>query len=60
MDAATGTVQEAKDHYPFGLLLPSRSATATTEAREGFTGHEQDGETGLHYAGARYYHERLR
>ena len=29
--------------------------TPGTETAEDYTGHELDGETGMHYAGARYY-----
>jgi RHS repeat-associated protein len=47
------TVVESYDFDPWGLLLPGRSLLGPT--REGFTGKEQDGETGLDYFGARYY-----
>jgi RHS repeat-associated protein len=47
------TVVESYDYDPFGLLLPGRTLAGST--REGFTGKEQDAETGLHYFGARYY-----
>ena len=40
------------DYYPFGLVMPS---SVTEETKEGFTGREQDEETGLYYFGARYY-----
>ena len=46
---------EARDYYPFGLRMPGRSVTAGTPAVEDYTGHELDSETGMHYAGARYY-----
>ena len=45
---------ETRDYYPFGLRMPGRSVTAGTPA-EDYTGHELDAETGMHYAGARYY-----
>ena len=35
--------------------MPGRSVTSGEPTREGFTGHEYDGETGWIYAGARYY-----
>ena len=44
-----------KDYYPFGLQMPGRTLTQGPQADEDFTGHELDDETGLHYAGARYY-----
>ena len=47
-----GTVQETRDYYPYGLRLPGRTTAASTPALEDYTGHELDGETGLHYAGA--------
>ena len=53
--AGNGTVQETRDYYPFGLMMPGRETTEATGAKEDYTGHELDAETGLHYAGARYY-----
>ena len=50
-----GQVVERKDYYPFGLQMPGRTLTQGPPADEDFTGHELDPETGLHYAGARYY-----
>jgi RHS repeat-associated protein len=44
---------EAYDYEPWGLLMPGR--TLGSETKEGFTGKEQDAETGLSYFGARYY-----
>jgi len=35
--------------------MPGRQYTQGPKTREGFTGHELDAETGLNYAGARYY-----
>jgi len=35
--------------------MPGRSVTTGTPAVEDYTGHELDVETGMHYAGARYY-----
>jgi len=52
---ASGTVQEARDYYPFGLEMPGRTTLTGTGAREGFTGKERDAETDLDYFGARYY-----
>lgn len=51
----SGTVVETRDHYPFGMEMPGRSYVSGTKAKENFTGHELDDETGLIYAGARYY-----
>jgi RHS repeat-associated protein len=53
--AGNGTVQETRDYYPFGLMMPGRETTEATGAKEDYTGHELDAETSLHYAGARYY-----
>ncbi|RMG23209.1 MAG: hypothetical protein D6732_24955 [Methanobacteriota archaeon] len=52
---ASGSVVEAHDYYPFGLLMPGREYQSGSETKEKFTGKEQDGETGLDYFGARYY-----
>jgi len=52
---AGGNVREARDYYPFGLQMPGRVYVQGSETREGFTGHELDQETGMYYAGARYY-----
>ncbi len=52
---ASGTVLETRDYYPFGLEMPGRSFVSGTKAKENFTGHELDAESGLIYAGARYY-----
>lgn len=35
--------------------MPGRTYVSGTPTREGYTGHELDAETGLNYAGARYY-----
>jgi RHS repeat-associated protein len=35
--------------------MPDRTLADATNAKEDYTGHERDAETGLHYAGARYY-----
>jgi RHS repeat-associated protein len=47
------TVVESYDYEPWGLLMPGRTLGSGT--KEGFTGKEQDTETGLSYFGARYY-----
>ena len=52
---ASGTVVEAHDYYPFGLLMPGRDSQSGSETKEKFTGKERDTETGLAYFGARYY-----
>ena len=48
-----GVVVESYDYDPWGVLMPGRTLAGPT--REGFTGKEQDAETGLTYFGARYY-----
>jgi RHS repeat-associated protein len=35
--------------------MPDRTLAEASSAKEDYTGHERDAETGLHYAGARYY-----
>src|SRR5690625_767764 len=52
---SSGTVLETRDYYPYGLERPGRSYLSGTKAKENFTGHERDAETGMLYAGARYY-----
>ncbi|RMF54607.1 MAG: hypothetical protein D6748_16235 [Calditrichaeota bacterium] len=52
---ASGTVVEAHDYFPFGLLMPRRTYQSGSETKEKFTGKERDSETGLDYFGARYY-----
>lgn len=42
------------DYYPFGMQMPGR-VMENESPRERFTGHELDPETGLIYAGARFY-----
>ncbi|MEX2345025.1 MAG: Ser-Thr-rich GPI-anchored membrane family protein [Balneolaceae bacterium] len=51
-----GTVLEAFDYYPFGLLMPKRN-TAGANTLEKFTGKERDmeGNLNLDYFGARFY-----
>ena len=48
-----GAAVEGRDYEPFGAEVAWRR-TAAAGPREGYTGHERDGETGLVYAGARY------
>ena len=50
-----GNVTESSDYYPFGLQMPGRGFLfGNIATKEGFTGKEQDGETGWHYHGARF------
>ena len=54
----------AQDYYPFGMMMPERSYTATTKGyRFGFNGKEQDdevnGEGNAYDFGARMYDSRL-
>jgi RHS repeat-associated protein len=55
MRAATqgASITESYDFEPWGLLMPGRTRSGST--KEGFTGKEQDVETGLTYFGARYF-----
>ena len=57
---AAGTVKEALDYYPFGLLMPGRTYQSGSETKEKFTGKERDAETRLDYFGARYYRSERR
>ena len=51
----TGLVTSQTDYYPFGLVMPNQSEVGAEKTKENYTGHELDEETGLVYAGARYY-----
>ena len=51
-----GEVVSYSDYYPFGLEMAGRSSlTEIAKPKENYTGHELDEESGLVYAGARYY-----
>ena len=51
-----GEVVHYEDYYPYGLSMPGRTEDNAGKAPfERYTGHELDAETGLLYAGARYY-----
>ena len=51
-----GVIWSTDDYYQYGLEMPGRSyASSHAPTRENYTGHELDAETGLLYAGARYY-----
>jgi RHS repeat-associated protein len=50
-----GDVVEAYDYYPFGLQSRSYKEKGDPLTKETFTGKEQDGESNLHYFGARFY-----
>jgi len=50
-----GEVVSRDDYYPFGLQQEGRSVVGHTRTQENYTGHQLDTETGLLYAGARYY-----
>lgn len=52
---AAGTVLQATDYYPFGLIMDGRSYLSGSSAKEKFTGQERDDETGFDYFGARFY-----
>jgi RHS repeat-associated protein len=49
----TYLLRYAADYYPYGKVL--REWTATTQEKYLYTQHERDKETGLDYAGARFY-----
>lgn len=52
--SASTTEVQALDYYPFGTIRINSKATGFDETRK-FTGYEYDGQSDLHYAGARYY-----
>ncbi len=58
---AQGQTISRNDYLPFGENLYTSQRTATSKygvqdnVKQGFTGYERDGETGLDYAKARYY-----
>src|SRR5690554_6906214 len=56
---ASGTVLQATDYYPFGLIMDGRSYLSGSRTKEGFTGKERDDETGFDYFGARTYSSEL-
>lgn len=49
---ASGVVAERTSYGPFGAVL---GQSGPLNAKRGYTGHEEDAETGLVYAEARYY-----
>ncbi len=62
---ANGTITSRSDYMPYGeeiVSLGGRSSAekyVTDDVRQGFTGYERDGETGLEYAQARIYTSKL-
>ncbi len=54
---ASGAVHEHAEHLPFGEGWVQQSS-GTDVGSHRFHGHQLDGETGLHYVGARYYDPR--
>jgi RHS repeat-associated protein len=53
---SAGNIKYDADHYPWGGELPFVNNDPN---KYKFGGHEQDGETGLYYYGARHYHSAL-
>ncbi len=51
---AAGAVKARADYAPFGSPIPT--STPGPLPREQFTGQQRDGEVGLDYFGARFYH----
>jgi RHS repeat-associated protein len=51
---SAGAIVELLDYYPYGGIRLDEKSGSFTEQRK-FTGYEYDTETGLNYAGARYY-----
>ncbi len=57
---AQGSIENVRDHYPYGLLMNGRNYSSNPEgARFQYTGHQYDGETTFGYHGARYYNREL-
>lgn len=52
-----GMVAERSEYGPFGALVES---TGSIKSKRGYTGHQEDTETGLVYAGARHYNPTIR
>ena len=50
-----GNLVEAKDYYPYGETRVEQEGTSGHKPDYGFTGKEEDKESGLHYFGARFY-----
>ena len=50
-----GNLVEAKDYYPYGETRVGQEGTSGHKPDYGFTGKEEDTESGLHYFGARFY-----
>ncbi len=50
---SSGTVVEAHDYYPFGLLMPGRDYQSGSETKEKFMGKEWDEERSAYHLGAR-------
>jgi RHS repeat-associated protein len=51
---SAGALEEVADYYPYGEVRIDEKSGAFSEQRK-FTGYEYDGDTGLNYAGSRYY-----
>lgn len=53
-------ISAARDHYPYGKIMPGRAFETDVEGkRYQFTGHEYDNEVNYEYHGARYYNREL-
>lgn len=50
--SASGVIAESTSYGPFGAAL---ATSGTLNSKRGYTGHEEDADTGLVYAEARYY-----
>jgi RHS repeat-associated protein len=59
MTQANGTVCFDAEYFPYGQELDHTNTCNTINTTYKFTGYERDGETGLDYAFARYYNDRL-
>ena len=49
-----GTLEELLDYYPYGDIRLDQKANSYSQQQK-FTGYTLDADTGLNYAGARYY-----
>ena len=46
---STGALDSYNDYYPFGLQMPNRNLTGSSDGRYKYTSKERDTETGFEY-----------
>lgn len=52
---SSGGVDSYNDYYPFGMQMPGRNLSCSSDGRYKFSSKQLDGETSLYYFGASYY-----